>query len=113
MLAPRPNGRRRVLLLGWDGADWRFMRPLLQQGALPHLAELIERGAWAEPAASQPLVPPALWTSAVTGRWPEEHGVLSWSEPRPDFVGVQPVSSLGRQVKAVWKCAEHVRRLVG
>ena len=34
----------RVLIIGWDGADWRILDPLLEQGALPNLAELIARG---------------------------------------------------------------------
>src|SRR2546421_5837759 len=28
----------RVLLVGWEAADWRIMRPLLDPGEMPHLA---------------------------------------------------------------------------
>ena len=34
----------RVILIAWDGADWRILDPLLEQGALPNLQALIERG---------------------------------------------------------------------
>ncbi len=81
------------------------MRRLLRQGALPHLESLIKRGVSAELATGQPLVSPALWTSAMTGRPAEEHGVAAWSEPRPDFAGVQPTSSLSRKTKALWNIA--------
>src|SRR5436190_11149129 len=35
--APRGATMPRVLLIGWDGADWRILDPLLEQGALPNL----------------------------------------------------------------------------
>ncbi len=34
----------RVILIAWDGADWRILDPLLEQGALPNLQALIDRG---------------------------------------------------------------------
>ena len=38
----------RVLLIGWDGADWSILRRLLSQGRLPHLESLLERGVCQE-----------------------------------------------------------------
>jgi predicted AlkP superfamily phosphohydrolase/phosphomutase len=35
----------RVFVVGWDGADWKVIEPLLARGALPHLARLMEEGA--------------------------------------------------------------------
>jgi predicted AlkP superfamily phosphohydrolase/phosphomutase len=37
----QPN---RLLLVGWDSADWRILDPLLAAGAMPALASLIARG---------------------------------------------------------------------
>jgi predicted AlkP superfamily phosphohydrolase/phosphomutase len=34
----------RVLIVGWDGADWEILDPLLAAGDLPNLAKLIARG---------------------------------------------------------------------
>ena len=34
----------RVLIVGWDGADWEILDPLLAAGDLPNLAALIARG---------------------------------------------------------------------
>jgi len=36
---------RKVLLIGWDAADWRMIRPLVERGRMPHLAKLIAGGA--------------------------------------------------------------------
>ena len=32
----------RVILIAWDGADWRILDPQLEQGALPNLQALID-----------------------------------------------------------------------
>ena len=34
---------RKVLLIGWDAADWKLITPLLEAGHLPCLGRLIER----------------------------------------------------------------------
>ena len=36
--------RQRVLVIGLDGADWRVLRPYLEDGTMPNLARLIEEG---------------------------------------------------------------------
>ena len=35
-----------VLVIGLDGATWRVLAPWAAAGRLPHLAALMERGAW-------------------------------------------------------------------
>ena len=39
--------KKKVLLIGWDAADWQILDPLLEQGKLPALAKLI-KGACGE-----------------------------------------------------------------
>jgi hypothetical protein len=34
----------RLLLVGWDAADWKVIDPLLQRGEMPALAGLIASG---------------------------------------------------------------------
>ena len=42
-----PGEKRRILLIGLDGADWQIIDPLIEQGRLPHLAKLKRTGAHA------------------------------------------------------------------
>lgn len=95
---------RRVLLLGLGGADWSLLRPLLDQGDLPNLAGLLERGSQARLRSLQPQFEPLLWTSAATGRRADAHRLLdAWSigaDGQPE-----PLSSLGRRVPALWNFA--------
>src|ERR1043165_3586929 len=93
---------KRVLLLGWDAADWQFLTPLLDSGKMPNLRKLIEGGVSGRIATLQPVLSPILWTSIATGKRGDKHGVLSFIEPKPNGEGIQPVSSYSRKAKALW-----------
>lgn len=92
----------KVLLLGWDAADWKVIRPLLDQGLMPNLALLMARGVHGNHATLYPDLSPMLWTTIATGKRPPKHGVLGFSEPTADGTAVQPCSVLSRTTKAVW-----------
>lgn len=94
--------RRRVLLIGWDAADWKVIHPLVDAGKMPHLASLIEGGICGNLATLQPVLSPMLWTSIATGKRPYKHGIHGFSEPDPVTGGIRPVTNLSRRTKAVW-----------
>jgi tetratricopeptide (TPR) repeat protein len=94
--------KNRVLLVGWDAADWRVIQPLLDAGQLPALSRVIDNGVMGNLASQQPMLSPMLWTTIATGKRAHEHGICGFVEPRPDGQGLQPVASTTRQGKAVW-----------
>ncbi|HZB03066.1 MAG TPA: alkaline phosphatase family protein [Actinomycetota bacterium] len=65
----------RVLLIGWDGADWRILDPMLEAGLLPNLKALIDRGARGILKSTIPNHSWAAWPSFLTGLEPSNHGV--------------------------------------
>lgn len=93
---------KKVLLIGWDAADWRVINPLMDAGKMPALQSLIERGVMGNLATLHPVLSPMLWTSIATGKRPYKHGILGFSEPTADGTGVRPVSSRSRKTKALW-----------
>jgi predicted AlkP superfamily phosphohydrolase/phosphomutase len=72
----------RVLLIGWDGADWRILDPLIERGMLPNLATLIERGGKGVLKSTVPTHSWAAWPSFLTGVDPDDHGVFDILESR-------------------------------
>ena len=90
-----------MLLVGWDGADWRTARPLLDRGALPNLARLVDNGVTAELETIRPTLSPILWTSIATGVAPEKHGVLGFWRPGLATLEEAGESGLVRQLDAV------------
>ena len=92
----------RVLLIGWDAADWKHINPLLDRGLMPNLDRLINNGVMGNIGTLQPVLSPMLWNSIATGKTADKHGILDFSELDPHTGGVRPVSSTSRKVKAVW-----------
>ena len=94
--------KRKVLLVGWDSADWRLISPLLDRGLMPALSGIVEHGVMGNLASIEPILSPLIWTSIVTGKFPHKHGVLGFAEPDPLGEGVRNIRSSTRQTKALW-----------
>ena len=82
----------RVLCVGWDGADWEILDPLLRDGQLPALAALLERGRRGVSRSCLPSHSWAAWPTFLTGRDPAGHGVFDILEYRPGASRRLPVS---------------------
>lgn len=93
---------RKLLLVGWDAADWQMMHPLIDAGRMPHLKRLVETGVIGNLLTLQPVLSPILWTSIATGKRGYLHGVHGFVEPTPDGSALRPTSSTTRKVKALW-----------
>jgi len=97
-----PESKPRVLLIGWDAADWKVIEPLLEAGQMPNLARVIAGGVRGNIATIYPVLSPMLWTSIATGKRAYQHGIHGFSGPLPDGAGVRPITLLSRKTKAVW-----------
>ena len=93
---------KRVLLLGWDAADWQIIHPLIDRGEMPALQRLLETGVSSRIATLHPVISPILWNSIATGKRADKHDILGFVEPSPDGQGVRPVCSTSRRAKALW-----------
>jgi tetratricopeptide (TPR) repeat protein len=98
---PEPLARK-VLLIGWDAADWKIINPLLDQGLMPTLDDFINHGVMGNLATLRPILSPMLWNSIATGKRANKHGIHGFMEPDTQNGGIRPVSSTSRKVKAIW-----------
>lgn len=94
--------KRKVLLLGWDAADWKIIHPLVDSGQMPTLAKLIDKSVIGNIATLDPPLSPMLWTSIATGKTADKHGILGFMEPDPTTGKIRPVQCTSRKAKAVW-----------
>jgi predicted AlkP superfamily phosphohydrolase/phosphomutase/tetratricopeptide (TPR) repeat protein len=97
-----PPLANRVLLVGWDAADWKVIHPLLDAGELPNLSRIVDGGVIGNLATLYPVLSPMLWTSIATGKRAYKHGILGFAEPDPQSGRIRPVTNLSRKTKALW-----------
>ena len=98
---------KKVLLIGWDAADWKIIWPLIAKGHMPALKKLIERGVYGNMGTMDPPYSPMLWSSVATGKTPDKHGVHGFIEVMPNMKGIRPVTVNSRKAKALWNILHH------
>jgi predicted AlkP superfamily phosphohydrolase/phosphomutase len=69
---------RKVVVIGWDAATFTALDPLLQAGALPNLARLIEQGRSGTLRSTLHPLSPTAWSSFMTGMNPGKHGIYDF-----------------------------------
>jgi predicted AlkP superfamily phosphohydrolase/phosphomutase/tetratricopeptide (TPR) repeat protein len=97
-----PQLAKKVLLIGWDSADWKIINNLIDKGMMPALESMVNNGVMGNLSTLEPPFSPILWTSIATGKLADKHGILGFTEPDPSGAGVRPITSASRKVKAIW-----------
>jgi tetratricopeptide (TPR) repeat protein len=92
----------RVIVVGWDGADWDIAKPLMASGRMPNLARFVREGAWTSLRSYDPMFSPLLWTTVATGKPPTEHGIADFLVRDAASGDRRPITSDFRKVKALW-----------
>jgi hypothetical protein len=83
---PRPSlDNTQMLVVGWDGATFSQIDPLIAAGKLPNVQRLRSQGTSAVLRSMEPMFSPLLWTTMATGKTPEEHGVQGFSVHASDM----------------------------
>lgn len=94
--------KRRVAVLGLDGATFDLLQPWLDEGRLPTLARLIANGASGPLRSTIPPVSASAWASFATGTNPGKHGLVDFTYPAPDGYEIKVNNSRARAVPALW-----------
>jgi hypothetical protein len=104
-----PEKPRPFLVIGIDGGEWKVVKRLWEQGRLPHLKSLADRGTTATLRTAYNSSP-VIWTTIATGVTPREHGIVDFVVPTPR--GDVPISSDVRKVPAIWNMLTQAGRRV-
>lgn len=93
--------KKRVLVIGLDGATFELLQPWMDEGALPAFRALIERGARAVLRSTIPPLTPPAWVSSVTGVNPGKHGIFDFTKGREHY-RAEPVHSGDWRAEPIW-----------
>jgi predicted AlkP superfamily phosphohydrolase/phosphomutase len=89
----------KLLVIGIDSADWRLLKPMLDEGRLPHLRKFMEESSHGRMKTFFPLEKsPLLWASILTGVRPEIHGIDNFVKGS----GQKPVTGSAWYAPALW-----------
>lgn len=78
--------RRRVLVVGVEGATLEALLPLAEQGYLPFFSRILREGAYGRLESLSPNRRLALWTSLASGKYPYRHRVLGEQSYRAELL---------------------------
>ena len=81
----------KIFCIGIDGMDPRLTRKYVDEGKMPNVKKLIERGACRHDLAmvgAMPTVTPPMWTTLATGAYPGTHGITCFyrATSEPDVI---------------------------
>jgi predicted AlkP superfamily phosphohydrolase/phosphomutase len=84
LLAVKRQGRfgkarvKKVIILGLDGLDPTLTEQWMEQGKLPHLARLRDRGSYTRLRTTFPALSPVAWSTFATGVNPARHNIFDF-----------------------------------
>lgn len=94
--------KKRVMVIGLDGATWDILNPLMRDGKMPHLKNLLDRSAKGVVMSSIPPVTAAAWTCFSTGKNPGKHGLVDFIYFPDHGYRVTIANSTTRDAATLW-----------
>ena len=99
---PEPGENIKVVMLGFDGASWATIDPLIDNGKLPFLKQLKEECAWANFKTFKPTKSNVVWTSIASGKTMLKHGIMDFVYLKKKGIKV-PFSKSNRLAPMLWQ----------
>lgn len=105
--------KRRVCVIGIDGATFDLIKPWTAEGKLPNFKRMFEQGSYGDLRSVPSCRSAAAWTSFITGTNPGKHGIYEFYEYIPRLNEVKFINSSIRDGDSIWKRASEAGKVVG
>jgi len=96
------NKRKRIIVIGFDGASWDFLDPWIAEGSLPTFRYLIQNGVKGCLESTIPPVTFPAWRCYSSGKNPGKLGVYGFTKFYPNALRVRVCNSTYFKSRDVW-----------
>lgn len=93
----------KVFIISLDGATFDVLRPLMEQGYMPNLQRLAQGGVTAGLESVIPWVTAPAWTSFMTGKNPDKHGLFDFTRFEESEYRWKINNSTSIKSKTIWQ----------
>ncbi len=76
----RKGGGEKVVVLGLDGAPYTMIKQLAEDGVMPNMRSIINKGNFYQMNTSIPEISSVAWTTFMTGKNPGEHAIFGFTD---------------------------------
>lgn len=112
-MSDNQTGNERVLVIGLDGATFDLLQPWMEQGRLPHLAQIWKRSSFARLRSTIPPITASAWSSFQTGKNPGKHGLFDFTQYRPGSYETTFANARSLRAESLWHAlSRHGKRVV-
>lgn len=101
------------MVLGFDGASFDVLLPMIEKGMLPNFALMIKHGVSGKLKSTIPPVSGPAWTTFATGQYPGKHGIYDFFRNLPEEYGCTPINSSFIPTKTLWEILSEQGKKVG
>ena len=106
------TAKKRVLIIGLDGFTWTLGRQLMDEGVMPCLAQLLEKGCHGDLQSVMPYETAPAWVSFQTGCCPGKTGVFAFHTYDRKFKKIRLSSFADIAVPSLWELADRAGKKV-
>lgn len=100
----RPDKRKnKVFIMGLDGGTWDVLKPLMEEGKMPHLSGLAERGMSGVLKSTVTPETASAWTTFQTGVNSGKHGIFDFFQYLPGDYNPLVISSQMIPLETIWQ----------
>ncbi len=94
--------KRKMMVIGIDGATNDILRPMMAAGRLPNIARLVENGVHSDLRSTIPPLTMPAWVTSVTGVNPGRLGLFFFFNDLHNYMSRSPVSTGDVRSRFVW-----------
>lgn len=103
----------RIFVIGIDGGDPSLIKSWAEEGKLPNLKSIMDKGSFGNLRSTIPPITGAAWSSFQTGTNPGKHGAFNWFKRKKGEYRAIPVNVNDISEPTLWQILGQMEKEVG